>query len=128
MPVILSRNHRRSSDRPPPCAAAYREDQARSAAQPPEFKLSARVLRMPHYAAMRPGEIVALTESDCTLPPNSPESVKEWGELLLGESCPEVGGGWTDDGTSYERRGLKRRKRGATQTVPIPPGSRTSAP
>ncbi|MFD8393086.1 tyrosine-type recombinase/integrase [Streptomyces sp. NPDC059680] len=74
-----------------------------------------------YYAAMRPGEIVALTESDCTLPPNSRESAKEWGELLLGESRPEVGGGWTDDGTSYEKRGLKRRKRGATRTVPIPP-------
>ncbi|WP_181768507.1 tyrosine-type recombinase/integrase [Streptomyces albidus (ex Kaewkla and Franco 2022)] len=74
-----------------------------------------------YYAAMRPGEIVALKASDCTLPPASPESVKEWGELLLGESRPEVGGGWTDDGTSYEKRGLKRRKRGATRTVPIPP-------
>ncbi|MGA5505255.1 tyrosine-type recombinase/integrase [Streptomyces umbrinus] len=74
-----------------------------------------------YYAAMRPGEIVALKESDCTLPPNSPQSVKEWGELLLGESRPEVGGGWTDEGTSYEKRGLKRRRSGATRTVPIPP-------
>ncbi|MEW2266200.1 tyrosine-type recombinase/integrase [Streptomyces sp. NPDC047853] len=74
-----------------------------------------------YYAAMRPGEIVALTESDCTLPPNSPDAVQEWGELLLGESRPEVGGGWTDEGTSYEKRGLKRRKQGATRTVPIPP-------
>ncbi|WP_258563847.1 tyrosine-type recombinase/integrase [Streptomyces himalayensis] len=74
-----------------------------------------------YYAAMRPGEIVALKESDCTLPPSSPDSVKEWGELLLGESRPEVGGGWTDEGTSYEKRGLKRRKSGATRTVPIPP-------
>ncbi|MYW14250.1 tyrosine-type recombinase/integrase [Streptomyces sp. SID2955] len=74
-----------------------------------------------YYAAMRPGEIVALKASDCTLPPNSPDNVKEWGELLLGESRPEVGGGWTDDGTSYETRGLKRRKRGATRAVPIPP-------
>lgn len=74
-----------------------------------------------YYAAMRPGEIVALKELDCTLPPNSPDNVKDWGELLLGESRPEVGGGWTDDGTSYETRGLKRRKRGATRTVPIPP-------
>ncbi|MGJ7878333.1 tyrosine-type recombinase/integrase [Streptomyces rochei] len=74
-----------------------------------------------YYAAMRPGEIVALTESDCTLPPNSADAVQEWGELLLGESCPEVGGGWTDEGTSYEKRGLKRRKQGATRTVPIPP-------
>ncbi|WP_405912807.1 tyrosine-type recombinase/integrase [Streptomyces sp. NBC_00963] len=74
-----------------------------------------------YYAAMRPSEIVALKAVDCTLPPNFPESVKEWGELLLGESRPEVGGGWTDDGTSYEKRGLKRRKSGATRTVPIPP-------
>ncbi|WP_328735693.1 tyrosine-type recombinase/integrase [Streptomyces bobili] len=74
-----------------------------------------------YYAAMRPGEIVALKESDCTLPPNGPESVREWGELLLGESRPEVGGGWTDEGTSYEKRGLKRRRSGATRTVPIPP-------
>ncbi|MER5956668.1 tyrosine-type recombinase/integrase [Streptomyces sp. NPDC001893] len=74
-----------------------------------------------YYAAMRPGEIVALKESDCTLPPNSRESVQKWGELLLGESRPEVGGGWTDNGTSYETRGLKRRKQGATRTVPIPP-------
>ncbi|MEU4925120.1 tyrosine-type recombinase/integrase [Streptomyces yokosukanensis] len=74
-----------------------------------------------YYAAMRPGEIVALTESDCTLPTKSRETVKDWGELLLGESRPEVGGGWTEEGTSYEKRGLKRRKRGATRTVPIPP-------
>ncbi|MEV6720845.1 tyrosine-type recombinase/integrase [Streptomyces xanthochromogenes] len=74
-----------------------------------------------YYAAMRPGEIVALKDSDCTLPPNSPDCVQDWGELLLGESRPEVGGGWTDEGTSYEKRGLKRRKRGATRTVPIPP-------
>ncbi|MEV7344822.1 tyrosine-type recombinase/integrase [Streptomyces sp. NPDC093544] len=74
-----------------------------------------------YYAAMRPSEIAALKDSDCTLPPNSPDSVKEWGELLLGESRPEVGGGWTDEGTSYEKRGLKRRRSGATRTVPIPP-------
>ncbi|SDK79210.1 tyrosine-type recombinase/integrase [Streptomyces indicus] len=74
-----------------------------------------------YYAAMRPGEAVALKESDCTLPPNSPDTVQDWGELLLGESRPEVGGGWTEEGTSYEKRGLKRRKIGATRTVPIPP-------
>lgn len=70
---------------------------------------------------MRPGEIVALKATDCTLPPNSPDTVQEWGELLLEESRPEVGGGWTDDGSSYETRALKRRRRGATRTVPIPP-------
>ncbi|MEU0408060.1 hypothetical protein ABZ307_09570 [Streptomyces griseorubiginosus] len=59
--------------------------------------------------------------SDCTLPPDSEETADQWGELLLGESRPEVAGGWTDDGTSYESRGLKRRARGATRAVPIPP-------
>ncbi|KUL72055.1 hypothetical protein ADL34_23340 [Streptomyces sp. NRRL WC-3605] len=32
-----------------------------------------------------------------------------------------VGSGWTDDGASYEQRGLKRRARRATRPVPIPP-------
>ncbi|WP_445402743.1 hypothetical protein ACSMX9_14640 [Streptomyces sp. LE64] len=44
-----------------------------------------------------------------------------WGELLLEESRPEVGSGWTDGGTPYEARGLKRRARRATRPVPIPP-------
>ncbi|MFI6336213.1 tyrosine-type recombinase/integrase [Streptomyces sp. NPDC050535] len=74
-----------------------------------------------YYAAMRPGEIASLKRSDCTLPPDSEETADQWGELLLGESRPEVAGGWTDDGTSYESRGLKRRARGATRSVPIPP-------
>ncbi|MEU1941637.1 site-specific integrase [Streptomyces sp. NPDC020125] len=70
-----------------------------------------------YYAAMRPAEIASLKTADCTLPPED----EEWGELLLGESRPEVGGGWTDDGASYESRSLKRRARGATRSVPIPP-------
>ncbi|MDT0545591.1 tyrosine-type recombinase/integrase [Streptomyces lonegramiae] len=70
-----------------------------------------------YYAAMRPAEIASLKAADCTLPPEG----SEWGELLLGESRPEVGGGWTDDGASYESRSLKRRARGATRSVPIPP-------
>ncbi|WP_405960856.1 tyrosine-type recombinase/integrase [Streptomyces sp. NBC_00024] len=74
-----------------------------------------------YYAAMRPGEIVSLRLADCTLPPDTADSADQWGELLLGESRPEVGSGWTDDGASYEARGLKRRARGATRPVPIPP-------
>jgi integrase len=70
-----------------------------------------------YYAAMRPAEIASLKATDCTLPLED----AEWGELLLGESRPEVGGGWTDDGASYESRSLKRRARGATRSVPIPP-------
>ncbi|KKD09557.1 tyrosine-type recombinase/integrase [Streptomyces sp. WM6386] len=74
-----------------------------------------------YYAAMRPAEIASLKASDCTLPPDTEETAEQWGELLLGESRPEVGGGWTDDGASYEARSLKRRARGATRSVPIPP-------
>ncbi|MFI1029262.1 tyrosine-type recombinase/integrase [Streptomyces sp. NPDC020951] len=74
-----------------------------------------------YYAAMRPAEIASLKAGDCKLPPDTPESADHWGELLLAESRPEVGGGWTDDGASYETRGLKRRARKATRPVPIPP-------
>ncbi|MFJ5547027.1 tyrosine-type recombinase/integrase [Streptomyces sp. NPDC093225] len=68
-----------------------------------------------YYAAMRPSEIAALRAADCTLPESG------WGELVLAGSRPEVGSGWTDDGQSYEERGLKRRARTATRSVPIPP-------
>ncbi|MEU6490727.1 site-specific integrase [Streptomyces sp. NPDC046984] len=74
-----------------------------------------------YYAAMRPAEIASLKAADCALPPDTPEAADQWGELLLAESRPEVGGGWTDDGASYETRGLKRRARKATRPVPIPP-------
>ncbi|WP_338145909.1 site-specific integrase [Streptomyces scabichelini] len=74
-----------------------------------------------YYAAMRPAEIASLKAADCTLPPDTEEAAEQWGELMLGESRPEVGGGWTDDGASYEARSLKRRARGATRSVPIPP-------
>ncbi|WP_255949397.1 tyrosine-type recombinase/integrase [Streptomyces odontomachi] len=74
-----------------------------------------------YYAAMRPGEIASLKLADCTLPSDTDDAADEWGTLLLGESRPEVGGGWTNDGASYEARGLKRRARGATRAVPIPP-------
>ncbi|MFD9032649.1 tyrosine-type recombinase/integrase [Streptomyces sp. NPDC059567] len=68
-----------------------------------------------YYAAMRPSEIAALRAEDCTLPKTG------WGELILAGSRPEVGSGWTDDGKSFEQRGLKRRARTATRSVPIPP-------
>lgn len=68
-----------------------------------------------YYAAMRPSEIAALRDSDCNLPETG------WGELILAGSRPEVGAGWTDDGQSFEQRGLKRRARTATRSVPIPP-------
>ncbi|MFB7463819.1 tyrosine-type recombinase/integrase [Streptomyces sp. NPDC056224] len=68
-----------------------------------------------YYAAMRPSEIAALHKSDCRLPETG------WGELVLGGSRPEVGSGWTDDGQSFDQRGLKHRARRATRSVPIPP-------
>jgi integrase len=68
-----------------------------------------------YYAAMRPSEIASLRKSDCRLPDTG------WGELILAGSQPEVGSGWTDDGASFEQRGLKRRARRATRPVPIPP-------
>ncbi|MFI8868533.1 tyrosine-type recombinase/integrase [Streptomyces sp. NPDC053707] len=72
-----------------------------------------------YYVATRPGEAVALRESDFLLPPESePEA---WGEVLVSESHPEVGGGWTDSGKSHDERGLKHRARKAVRSVPVPP-------
>lgn len=68
-----------------------------------------------YYASMRPSEGADLRKQDCRLPETG------WGELILAGSRPEVGSGWTDDGKSYEQRGLKRRARRATRLVPIPP-------
>ncbi|WP_335971635.1 hypothetical protein [Streptomyces sp. CA2R106] len=68
---------------------------------------------------MRPSEAAALTKKACVLPGEGDDEA--WGELVLAESRPEVGSGWTDDGASYEKRGLKRRARKATRPVPIPP-------
>ncbi|MFK4184702.1 tyrosine-type recombinase/integrase [Streptomyces sparsogenes] len=68
-----------------------------------------------YYAAMRPAEVTDLRLSACTLPDEG------WGELVLSGSTPRVGSAWTDSGESYDTRGLKRRARKATRSVPIPP-------
>ncbi|MDT0451952.1 site-specific integrase [Streptomyces hesseae] len=68
-----------------------------------------------YYAAARPAEATALMLSDCTLPETG------WGELVLARSTPRVGSAWTDTGKSFDSRGLKRRARNATRSVPIPP-------
>ncbi|MEU5186827.1 hypothetical protein AB0G83_06685 [Streptomyces klenkii] len=68
-----------------------------------------------YYAAARPAEATALTLSDCTLPKTG------WGGLLLSKSTPRVGSAWTNTGESFDSRGLKRRARNATRSVPIPP-------
>ncbi|SCK21631.1 hypothetical protein H181DRAFT_01568 [Streptomyces sp. WMMB 714] len=54
-------------------------------------------------------------ESDCTLPTHG------WGELLLDNSTPSVGSGWTDSGKCYDARGFKKRARKSVRAVPIPP-------
>ncbi|WP_327067816.1 tyrosine-type recombinase/integrase [Kitasatospora sp. NBC_01302] len=68
-----------------------------------------------YYAGMRPAEVTDLRKRDCTLPESG------WGKLLLAGSSPNVGSTWTDDGTTHDERGLKRRARKATRDVPIPP-------
>ncbi|MFJ2632734.1 site-specific integrase [Streptomyces sp. NPDC087422] len=72
-----------------------------------------------YYAYTRPSEAAALAEDALVLPEE--DEPDAWGELLLSESRPEVGAGWTNDGLSYEKRGLKRRARKTTRSVPIPP-------
>jgi integrase len=72
-----------------------------------------------YYAATRPGEAVALREQDFELPPETKPNA--WGEMLLSESHPEVGAGWTDSGKSHDQRGLKHRARKTVRAVPIPP-------
>ncbi|MEV6984990.1 site-specific integrase [Sphaerisporangium sp. NPDC051017] len=68
-----------------------------------------------YYAMMRPSEVIALRQDDCTLPE------KGWGKLMLGNSTPTVGTEWTDTGQAHEYRGLKGRPRKAKRAVPIPP-------
>ncbi|MET9057475.1 site-specific integrase [Streptomyces antibioticus] len=74
-----------------------------------------------YYAATRPSEAAALKAADFVLPPDTPEHADDWGEVRVEESRPEVGSGWTDDGTPYDKRGLKHRTRKAYRSVPIPP-------
>ncbi|MEU5158569.1 site-specific integrase [Streptomyces sp. NPDC020875] len=74
-----------------------------------------------YYASTRPSEAAALKDRDFDLPPDTPAYAEAWGVVLVEESRPEVGSGWTDDGTPYEKRGLKHRTRKAYRSVPIPP-------
>lgn len=68
-----------------------------------------------YYAALRPGEAVALRQQDCHLPATG------WGRLLVDVSRPEVNTQWTDSGDAHEERGLKHRGRDDVRPVPIPP-------
>jgi integrase len=68
-----------------------------------------------YFAALRPGEAVALRRQDCALPETG------WGLLTLEKSRPEVNRRWTDTASAHEERGLKHRSTKETRPVPIPP-------
>jgi integrase len=68
-----------------------------------------------YFAALRPGESVALRRQDCFLPERG------WGRLTLERSRPEVNRRWTDSASAHEERGLKHRPAQETRRVPIPP-------
>ncbi len=68
-----------------------------------------------YYAALRPGEAVALRSRDLVLP------ARGWGKLILTGACPRTGSAWTSTGTSHQPRGLKHRPDGAIRKVPVPP-------
>jgi integrase len=68
-----------------------------------------------YYAALRPSEAAALRKQDCVLPDEG------WGRLELSRTAPHAGSAWTDDQGTREERGLKRRARNASRSVPIPP-------
>jgi integrase len=68
-----------------------------------------------YFAALRPGEAVALRRQDCHLPENG------WGRLTLEKSRPEVNRRWTDTASAHAERGLKHRPSQETRRVPIPP-------
>jgi len=68
-----------------------------------------------YFAALRPGEAVALRQQDCHLPATG------WGRLTLEKSRPEVNRRWTDTASAHDERGLKHRPATETRQVPIPP-------
>jgi integrase len=68
-----------------------------------------------YFAALRPGEAVALRRQDCHLPRTG------WGWLTLEKSRPEVNQRWTDTASAHDERGLKHRAVTETRRVPIPP-------
>jgi integrase len=68
-----------------------------------------------YFAALRPGEAVALRRQDCHRPRTG------WGWLTLEKSRPEVNRRWTDSDSAHDERGLKHRAITETRRVPIPP-------
>jgi integrase len=68
-----------------------------------------------YFAAMRPAEVVSLTETRCHLPKAG------WGKLDLSSTATRAGKAWTDSGSAHDVRGLKHRAAGDVRSVPIPP-------
>lgn len=68
-----------------------------------------------YYAALRPGEAVALKKDNCYLPDTG------WGRITLAKSRPEVNARWSDTGQTHEERQLKHRAKADVRPVPIPP-------
>jgi integrase len=65
-----------------------------------------------YFAALRPGEAVALGQQDAYLPASG------WGRLILEKSRPEVNRRWTDTASAHEERGLKHRPVAETRRYP----------
>jgi integrase len=68
-----------------------------------------------YYAALRPGEAIALRKGDCYLPEFG------WGSITLAKSRPEVNKQWTDSGETHPERGLKHSAADDVRVIPIPP-------
>lgn len=67
-----------------------------------------------YYAGLRPAEVVALANSNVTLPDSG------WGELALSLSDPSTAPKWTDGG-KRQRRQLKHRAQDEVRFVPVVP-------
>jgi integrase len=68
-----------------------------------------------YFAALRPGEAVALRRQDCYLPGAG------WGRFTLEKSRPEVNRRWADTATAHAERSLKHRPTDETRAVSIRP-------
>jgi integrase len=67
-----------------------------------------------YFAALRPGEALALRKRDCRLPDEG------WGLLTLEKSRPASSKRYTDSGETHDERGLKHRGETEARQVPIP--------
>jgi integrase len=70
-----------------------------------------------YHAALRPAEVVMLTEDELDLPAKD----GEWGWLYIGDSAPSTGGAWNNTGARREPRQLKHRAVTEVRQVPASP-------